>query len=69
MAAYVKQADQVVLIFSHAEAVALRDLALYAEQATAQEPVNNATKAARDRATRAISIACERASRSGAAIT
>lgn len=68
MAAYVKQGDQIVLLLSRAEAQALRDLALYAEHALADDVINKQTKLAADRASRALSIACEPSSRSGAAI-
>ena len=69
MAAYVKQGDQIVLILSKAEGVALRDLATYAEAAIAEESTNPSTNAARDRAVRAICVACEPGSRSGATVT
>lgn len=67
MAAYVKQADQVVLILSKAEANALRDMAEFADAHCPPRP-NNSTAEARSRAYRAICTACEPGSRSGAAI-
>lgn len=68
MAAYVKQGDNIVLMFSKAEATALRDLANYADDATAGEPRNGSTAAAQSRAVRAINVATSNTARSGAAI-
>jgi len=72
MAAYVKQADQVVLILSKAEATALNDRLMRtqeeAEISFGLEPSNNSTAAALDRARRALDTACNPSSRSGAAI-
>lgn len=69
MAAYVKQADQVVLIMSKAEANALSDLVRYAQtESEFGKPVNVARAAAEDRAVRALAAAVAPGSRSGAAI-
>lgn len=68
MAAYVKQADQVVLILTKAEASALRELALRGKSEEQIEPLNPSTESAQDRAFRTLEIACEPGSRSGAAI-
>lgn len=72
MAAYVKQADQVVLILTKAEATALNNRLVEADQSCEDEelaePINNSTAAALDRARRALSVACEPGSRSGASI-
>lgn len=69
MAAYVKHGDQIVLALSLGEAQALRDAALTGEsEYRDNQKLNPQTAAALDRATRAISTACERSSRSGAAI-
>jgi hypothetical protein len=72
MAAYVKQQDQIVLILSKAEATALNER-IRITDGDAQEvydamPLNTSTAAALDRAQRALSVACEPGSRSGAAI-
>ncbi len=67
MAAYVKQADQVALILSKAEASALLELALNGEDKAATEAVNNSTASARNRAVRALEVACNPGSRVGAA--
>lgn len=68
MAAYVKQADQVVLILSKAEANALLSLAAYAVDEEAVETRNHSVIEAQRRAFKALEIACEPGSRSGAAI-
>lgn len=67
MAAYVKNAEQVVLALSRAEARALLAAALRSESAQV-EPLNGATQAARSRALRALELACSTSSRSGAEI-
>jgi Arc/MetJ family transcription regulator len=72
MAAYVRQQGQIVLILSKAEATALQERIEITEDA-AQEVyeiarLNGEKSAALDRAKRALSIACEAGSRSGAAI-
>ena len=65
MAAYVRQGGQIALLLSEAEAMALRDLALYAEAAI-DSPTHTEKKAAADRATRALAAVCGRdAPRSG----
>ena len=69
MSAYVKQADQVVLLLSKAEAQALLTLATYALDRGAVLSKNISVVEAQDRAFRALSVACERSSRSGAAIS
>ena len=68
MAAYVKQADQVVLIMSKAEAIALLNLAAYAVDKGVKLSTNNSVVEAQDRAFRALDVACNPGSRSGAAI-
>lgn len=68
MAAYLKQADQVVLILSKAEANALFHLAEIGQIKDGQRAVNGATREVRDRAFRAISTATTPGSRSGARI-
>jgi hypothetical protein len=68
MAAYVKQAEQIVLIFSKAEANALLDLALVGADRMGQNPVNGSTADARIRSVKALEVACTPSSRSGAAI-
>lgn len=74
MAAYVKQADQVVLILTKAEATALRDLMTFAHDYARKiehsrgQPVTGQVAHARERACRALSIACEPGSRPGASI-
>ena len=72
MAAYVKQQDQVVLILSKAEALALKDRLDRTQEGwdvvVELFPSNNSTAAALDRAQRALAVACEPSSRSGAAI-
>ena len=68
MAAYVKQADHVVLILSKAEAKALLDLATWAFDRGAVLSKNNSVVEAQDRAFKALDVACNPGSRSGAAI-
>lgn len=72
MAAYVKQHDQIVLILSKAEASALNDRILRTQDgwkvAADAFPQNGMKASALDRAQRALSVACEPGSRSGAAI-
>jgi len=68
MAAYVKQADQVVLIMSKEEATALLNLASYAIDKGVKLSTNNSVLEAQDRAFRALDVACNQGSRSGAAI-
>ncbi len=66
MAAYVKQADQVALIFSKAEANALNDLVQWALARRRDTPQNNMTASAEERAVRAVETACMTGSRMGA---
>ena len=74
MAAYVKQADQVVLILSKAEATAFNEFIGFMQEWVDQEEVeipprvNHEKEKARDRAIRALDVACNPGSRSGAAI-
>jgi len=73
MAVYAKQGDSIVLMFSVAEAEAMRDLASrgafeFREDEELAGPANPARAAARDRALRTIKTACEKGSRSGARI-
>lgn len=69
MAAYVKHGDQIVLALSKGEASALLEIALDGEKAASKVMTNNAVRHARDRALRALEIACEPGSRSGQAIS
>lgn len=69
MSAYVKQGDQIVLLLSKAEAKALLSLAAYAVDEEAVETRNHAVIEAQRRAFKALEIACEPSSRSGAAIS
>jgi len=69
MSAYVKQGDQVVLLLSRAEANALLSLAAYAVDREEVETKNHSVIEAQRRAFRALEIACDAGSRSGAAIT
>lgn len=68
MSAYVKHGDQVVLIFSKAEANALLDVVVAGDDSLSEIPANGATIDARRRAVRAVETACEKSSRTGAAI-
>ena len=67
MAAYLRQGDQVALMFYKAEAEALRDLALYADQDD-EKPKNASTAAAAERALEAISRACNHSAMSAGKI-
>lgn len=67
MSAYVKQSDQVALIFSKAEASALNDLVQSALARRREGPANPTTAAAEERAVRAVETACQTGSRMGAA--
>ena len=68
MAAYVKQGEQIVLLLSKAEATALLSLAAWAVDSEAVETKNHSVIEAQRRAFKALEIACEPSSRSGAAI-
>lgn len=72
MAAYVKQADQFVILFSKAEAKALCDFIRRAKVTIDRDfetdELNNSTAAALNRAIRTVETVCEPGSRSGAAI-
>ena len=68
MAAYAKQGENIVLLLSLGEAMALRDAAQYADESGYFKNQNNSQAKARARATRALEVACERSSRSGARI-
>ena len=68
MAAYVKQGDSIVLMLSVGEAMALRDAAIHADESGYFKNQNNSPAQARKRATKALEVACERGSRSGARI-
>ena len=68
MASYLRQGGQIALILSKAEAEALRDLALYAEHATAEEPKNSSAAAAAERALEAVSRACNHSAMSAGKI-
>ena len=58
MATYANQGGQVVLILTAAEARALRDAALYGEEARGDHDIPRPTRAACDAACRALASAC-----------
>lgn len=68
MAIYAKQADQIVLVMSKAEANALLALATYAVDLEKVETKNHSVIEAQRRAFTALETACNPSSRSGAAI-